>query len=313
MSLDYKNNDAQRSLDKQQILDWQRGWQVINPSNGDLLVTAGAGNFDYDIADGDVNAGGTTVSVSGESVDFTNDIDANDDQIAVIYIDSSGNAQKEIGPKGTRDPSGDDIRSTHTPAAPSMHSTNGVVLAEVLLPAGASSIGSTELRDRRLPAELILDTLTTDVADINKMAAVASLGTDQTIGTGSVTQVNLDSQELEDNSDTVEVDTANNKLIIKRSGLYLIKASLTFQGSANWSLGDAVQVQIKTGAGTESTARIPHTGANERTTLPQVWALFRESSPNTDVLLEAFHNRGGNETVGNTGTKETKLSVTKVG
>lgn len=172
MALDYKNNDAQRSLDKQQILDWQRGWQVINPANGDLLVTAGAGNFDYDIADGDVNAGGTTVSVSGESVDFTNDIDANDDQIAVIYIDSSGNAQKEIGPKGTRDPSGDDIRSTHTPAAPSMHSTNGVVLAEVLLPAGASSIGSTELRDRRLPAELILDTLTTEQADI------ADLGND---------------------------------------------------------------------------------------------------------------------------------------
>jgi hypothetical protein len=171
MTLTFQTNDAARAADQQQFIDWIRGYQVVDPGGGSNLVTAGTGDFEYDSASGDINAGGTIVTTSQETVDFQNDIDANDDQIAVIYRDTSGTLQKSIGVTGTREPSGDDIRSTHTPAAPTLFGTDGVLLAEVLLPAGASSIGSAELRDRRLAASLDFETVNALLVDLKDAAA----------------------------------------------------------------------------------------------------------------------------------------------
>lgn len=194
MALTYEINDAARSLDQQQALDWQRGWQVVDPGGGSNLVTAGSGDFEYDAASGDINAGGSIVTCSQETVDFATDIDANDDQMAVIYRDSSGTLQKSVGSTGTRDPSGEDPRSTHTPAPPTLHNTNAVVLAEVLLPAGASSVGASELRDRRLAASLDVDTLLAATADVDAI-------------TGDVTPseiTDIDGDGLEVSSNTLQ-------------------------------------------------------------------------------------------------------------
>lgn len=167
MPLDYRNNDAARSLDEQQLLDWIRGWQVVDPAGGSNAVSSGTGDFEYDIASGDINAGGTIVSATAQTVDFSADVDASDDKLALIYRDGNGDAQTAVGPAGTRDPAGEDVRSTHTPPAPTLYNTDGVVLAEVLLPAGASSIGGAETRDRRLSAELIAASAALNTATVN--------------------------------------------------------------------------------------------------------------------------------------------------
>lgn len=154
MSLDFRNNDAFRSLDRQQLLDWLRGWQVVDPDGGSNLVTEGSGDFEYDVASGDVNLGGSVETATQQSVDFTGDVDASADKLAVIYRDANGDAATAVSDGGTREPAADDVRSTHAPPPPSLHDVDGTVLAEVLIPSGASGIGSEELRDRRLPATL---------------------------------------------------------------------------------------------------------------------------------------------------------------
>lgn len=175
MVLDYQINDAARSLDQQQLLKWLNGWQVVDPGGGSNEVTAGSGDFEYDAASGDVNAGGTIVACSQETADFANDVDSAEDQIAVLYRDANGALQKSIGSLGTREPSGDDVRSTHTPAPPTLAGTDAVILAEVLLPSGAGSIGSDELRDRRLGAELPVELLTATRGGVRELSSDAQV------------------------------------------------------------------------------------------------------------------------------------------
>lgn len=173
--LDFRTNDAARALDQQQALDVRRGYAVVDVAGGSNLVSAGSGDFEYDAATGDLRIAGSTVSATQQTVDFVGDISDSDDKLAVIYRDTNGDLQKKVGEPGTREPASDDPRSTHTPAAPTLQGTDGVILAEVLLPAGASSIGSTEVRDRRVPADVDVEELTASAVTTDKINDVATV------------------------------------------------------------------------------------------------------------------------------------------
>lgn len=154
MSLDYQTTDAARSLDEQQLLDWLQGWHVVDPAGGSNEVTVGSGDYEFDVAGGDVNLGGTITNAGSGSVVFGADVDPNEAKQAVIYRDVNGGVQKEVGDKGTRDPEWLNVRQTAAPPTPSMFDVDGTVLAEVLIPGGANELTGDHLRDRRLPADL---------------------------------------------------------------------------------------------------------------------------------------------------------------
>lgn len=331
MVLTYQTNDAARSLDQQQILDWQRGWQVVDPAGGSNLVTEGTGDHEFDAASGDINTGGTIVSASQETVDFATDIDANDDQMAVIYRDSSGTLQKEIGTTGTRDPSNEDARSTHTPPPPSMFGTDGVVLAEVLLPAGASSLGSNELRDRRLPAELILNELNAQKlsanldANSNNISGVGTLTTDTLAGLSGNAVSNLEGDNLSvDGSnvlnvaDDLPVTAVSSNTTTSGAGIYVVDASggaitLTL-ATADVSIDAPIGV-VKYGGGnltvdTEGSETIdPNADASKTITQDGFLSWFTGDGTNYDSSLAAEYDTVSSDTI--TLTNETFIRATR--
>jgi hypothetical protein len=146
-------------LDQQQRLDYQRGYQVVNAASGSNLVTTGNGDYEVDIAAGEVHLGGSFVSAAQQTIDLSGQVDADDARFALIYRDTNGDAQFDSGSLASRAPSGVDTEQTYQPPAPTLAGTDGTVLALVLLRAGASAVLADDITDRRLPASLSVETV----------------------------------------------------------------------------------------------------------------------------------------------------------
>lgn len=159
MPLDFRNQDAIRSLDAQQEIDWKRGWQVIDTASGSNLVSEGSGSHEVDVASGDINAGGSTVTCSSATLDLAGDVDPDQAVMVIVYRDASGNAQTDVSSAETRAPSGASVRGAYDPTPNTLYNTDAVVLAEVLLEADANAVASEHIRDRRMPASLDVDSV----------------------------------------------------------------------------------------------------------------------------------------------------------
>ena len=196
MPLEYEQNLGATALDQQTHLDREQGYAVIPASGhvptagGDCEVTTntgtlGTGNNALSVASGSVLFGGTVTSVASQSVDIaTGDANPRKD---VIYIDSNGSAQvKEGSPAAVPSEAPGGRFQTWKPAPYDMHDIDGVVLATVWVAGGASSLGSADLRDRRLSADRVVDELdssevTTEQTTTDESVTVAE---DDTIAYG---------------------------------------------------------------------------------------------------------------------------------
>jgi hypothetical protein len=231
--LDFQNEDAIRSLDEQQRLDWQRGYQVVDPAGGSNLVTPGGNAYELDVAAGDVNVGGTTVSATQQTLDLSADVEATP-KAAVVYRDTNGDAQYQTGPTAARDPSGQDVRNTFLPIPPTLFNVNGTVLAEVLLDDSVGDVTSSELRDRRIPAELKLNSLSTEEAQITNLTEVrAHLDSDFNITSGVWETI-----PLSEDKDT-RAEFASNQFVPDETRDYRVELSAGFGIAAD---GDDIGV-----------------------------------------------------------------------
>jgi hypothetical protein len=157
--LTYENDQGAASLDQQQSIDQRQGYAVI-PSGGSLgtecEVTVNTGtlgqNDTLSLASGSVLFDGSVVSVSAQNVQI--DGSNTNPRKDVVYIDGNGDPQVKKGSPATvpSEAPGDRFQ-TWKPGPYGMHDIDGVVLATIWVPGGASSIGSVDRRDRRLPAD----------------------------------------------------------------------------------------------------------------------------------------------------------------
>jgi hypothetical protein len=145
MPYDVNIGDGSTALDKNILADaldgtyWVSGWDA----------TLGTGSLEVDIAAGSGAINGGDVSTGAvQTVDFTGDVDATDPRKAVISVDDTGTVQKTLGTAVPAAPT-DEVRfRTYDPQPPT--NASGVVVAEVWLDAGVTSLESGDVRDRRV-------------------------------------------------------------------------------------------------------------------------------------------------------------------
>lgn len=130
------------------------GYGVIDPGTGAAAVSANnktLGQPDtLSVAAGDVLVDGTvhTLSQTDVGIDAANSTYPRRD---VVYVDSSGAVQVAKGAPEAQEPTGQGLSrfEFYRPAPPDLNATNGTVVAEVWVAAGASSLDSADIRDRR--------------------------------------------------------------------------------------------------------------------------------------------------------------------
>lgn len=259
--LEFQNSDALRSLDAQQRLDWQRGYQVIDPAGGSNLATTGTGAYEVDVAAGDVNSGGSTVTCTAATVDLSTEVGSTP-QMAVVYRDAAGDAQYSVGAAAARDPDGEDVRATFEPVAPSLYNVNGAAVAEVLLDQSVGDVTASELRDRRVPAELVVDTITASKlggdldAGGNSVTNAGSIETEelftapagvrltktsaQSIPNDSVTELTWEAADERNASSDAFADLANDGITIPNDeySVARVSCSISTAGTIPWELMD---------------------------------------------------------------------------
>lgn len=145
------------ALDENQQLRLADGYGVIDPGGGACAVTANnqtLGQSDtLSVAQGDVIVDGTSHSLSQTAVgvDAANPTDPRRD---VVYVDGTGALQVAKGTPESTEPVGQNLSRFEffRPAPPDLSGTTATVLAEVWVAAGASSVETADIRDRRLRA-----------------------------------------------------------------------------------------------------------------------------------------------------------------
>lgn len=131
------------------------GYGVIDPDTGACVVSLGTqtlGQSDtLSVASGDVLVDGTehTISQTNIGIDASNQSDPRRD---LVYIDTNGSVAVAKGAAEAAEPTGENLSrfEFYRPAPPDLAQTKATVLAEVWVPAGASSVTSDDLRDRRM-------------------------------------------------------------------------------------------------------------------------------------------------------------------
>lgn len=160
MTYGYDIGDGAHGVDQQIQLDWARGYQVVDAAGGSNLVSdGGTANLTIEAAAGDINVGGSTVTCAQETVDLSGVVDPDDPRKVTVYRDASGTLNYEAGVAEPAQPSGAVRRDAYRPAPPTLSGTDAVILATVWVGAGATSIGSADIRDRRMPADLSVASL----------------------------------------------------------------------------------------------------------------------------------------------------------
>lgn len=117
-----------------------------------LSVASGTATVGQSSGSVDTVSLGSSTTITLDAADSTNP------RKDTIYIDTAGTVQKETGTAEAADPSGNTRFNTFQPEPPEP-STDGVILAEVWVGAGVSSLTSADIRDRRQPAQSIFDRL----------------------------------------------------------------------------------------------------------------------------------------------------------
>lgn len=204
MTLDYAIGQGWTALDAQVLLDTLNGYGVVTPTDGanldvdpdtglDLTVYSGSAVV------GDATGGSpSTVTLGSDTTVSLSAADPDDPRKDTIYIDSGGTVQVETGTPEPAQPSGDTRFDTWQPEPP-LPSTDGVVLAEVYVDAGATSLAAADVRDHRIvdPDSFDDDTQSNVSNDGSEVVASAS---DINFGT------NLTASDDGDGTATVDAD-----------------------------------------------------------------------------------------------------------
>jgi len=135
--------------------------------------------------------------------------------------------------------------------------------------------------------------VSTDDIAINNIAAKGASTSTQDIPNNTVTQVELDSADLADNgfkddANTVDVDTANNKLVLQKNGKY----TLTLGFKYSESLNDGTRVLGQITAGGVRVASHDEPIGSSVTAGTTISGLVKVTSAPVDVTADVLHDHG---------------------
>jgi len=123
-------------------------------------LSLGPNALEVDVASGTVVVDDTSVSFGGATADLSTDVDPDDPRKVVLSIDSNGSLVTTAGTPATAKPTNEIRFRTFDPAPPA--DPPGVVVGSVWLAAGASSLESADLRDRRVSNDAAESTTTSE-------------------------------------------------------------------------------------------------------------------------------------------------------
>jgi hypothetical protein len=178
--LEYAIGQGYSALDAQAHRDQLDGYAVADG----LAVSVDSG-LTLSVASGTATVGETSGSVDtavlGSSTTIALDAaDSTNPRKDTIYIDTGGTVQKETGIAEPAAPTGATRDDTYEPEPP-FPSTDGTILAEVWVPAGASSLSSGDIRDRRVPADVVADRGVFQTVDADDAAITTLQDEDQNL------------------------------------------------------------------------------------------------------------------------------------
>jgi hypothetical protein len=87
------------------------------------------------------------------------------------------------------------------------------------------------------------ESVSTDEASINDVAARIELTTNQPLQSGSFSEIAFDQVGFK-HADVVDADIANNQIVVKKPGTYFVSVSLGWARTAGFSAGDEIAVTI---------------------------------------------------------------------
>ena len=298
MTYDYQIGDGAHALDPQEFIDWKRGYQVVNAAGGSNLVDDNAtSDLVIRAAAGDINAGGTTVTCTQDTIDLSGDVDPDDPRKVTVYRTPAGALATSAGTPEPAQDTGESRRNAYRPSPPTLSGTDGVVLATVWLPAGASSVTNADIRDRRLPAELPLAEMS--FADLGSdPAANGELqrnGTDLKAYSGgavrNLSNIGSGGQDTATIDDTDSPFTTSDEAVVyadTSTGAVTVTLS-----SADAALGNEIRVVNIDGSnavtvGTEGSETIDPAAEASKTITEAGWAVaFVSDGSNWDTTLAA--------------------------
>lgn len=166
-----------------QALDLETIFRALNNSYiaTGCAPSEGPSALEVDVASGEVVVDGSEVTVGAQTVTLAaGDGDPRKD---VLYVDASGTVQTAPGTPAPAEPSGEIRRQTYQPQPTDLSGMAGVPIAEVWVDAGASSVTSDDISDRRLL--LGVGSTSVDPGGLSELSASRSLETVYTNTTGT--------------------------------------------------------------------------------------------------------------------------------
>lgn len=238
--LKYQTGQGYGALDAQSARDRLDGFSVVSGCG----VSPG-GSLSVDVAAGEALVGsGTTVSPGSTQNVSLAASDSTNPRKDTVWIDDTGTAQVATGAAETELPEGNARFNTFQPEPP-FPSGDGTILAEVWVAAGATSLSSADIRDRRQPAETVADSIKTKLvrtkqADITNETFVRAERNSNTSSQTPGTFVNL--------FDRVSTDVrgefnASQQFSPDESGEYFVSLFIDLRGST--SADDDIQVRVR--------------------------------------------------------------------
>jgi len=242
MPLEYQIGQGYHALDAQARRDRLDGYAVASG----LGVSPGTG-LEVDVASGTATVGETsgtvdTVNVAATTVALDTAASTNPRK-DTVYVDESGTVQVETGVADSVLPSANTRFNTYQPEPP-LPSTNGAILAEVFVAAGATSLGTDDIRDRREPADVVTDRMVAQSASIdetnitNETLIRLEKTTDQSYSSGGSSPVQWDNIPKDERS---EYNSTDDTFSVDAAGWYKIEATFTIVQASE---GDRLDVRL---------------------------------------------------------------------
>lgn len=204
----YEDGQSVQALDQNAAILARQGYGVISGCSVTILNgTLGSSNAAIEVQPGSVFADGTDVSISQTPLDVASSDSDEPRKDLVIYNTTSDSLEVLTGTPETAEPAGAIRQGAEKPNPPALSSSvdalsgggePSIPLAELWIPAGAESIESADIGDRRHATDRTFDTISLD-------ALTGDITGDQTLST--VAGDNLDIQSGQLNATDTDTDT----------------------------------------------------------------------------------------------------------
>jgi len=150
--------------------------------------------------------------------------------------------------------------------------------------------------------------VSTTVASIGQVAAVAHPTSNQTFESGTSTKMAIDSVPIED-TDVLTVDTSTDEITVQKDGIYIISIEARWAGESGWSTGDKANLDVRINGLLSNNGDNPKVGTQSET----VQNFFVDRLTQDDIITSTlFQTSGGSKQILGS-VQETRIQILRAG